>query len=175
MLWGIGESSKKAAVDIAAADLDAHFAGPPTTGPLSVAELDRLANWSKRYTIFDEIVTANPPAASFNLGIDLPANATAISFQVNLNTAISKTGLATKVGLGTSATADLFGKTLNLLKNSKINTAMGATVLNSTAPTDIRLFSVNNSGTPTGTIGGPGQMIRVRLIYISLEPLPDVA
>lgn len=173
MLWGIGESSKSAAVELAAADLDAHLLGPPTAGPLSVTQLNMLADWSQRYIVFEQIVTINPPAASFDLAIDFPANATAISFQINLETLITGTGLVRKVGLGTPATADLFGKTLNLLKNSKINMAMGATVLNSTTPVDIRLYAVNNSGTATGTMGGPGQIIRVRLIYIFLESLPN--
>lgn len=173
MLWGVGESCKSAAVAIAAADLDAHLQGPPTAGPLTVPQFDMLRSWGQRYTLVDEIVTIDPPAQVFDVSSDFPINAVVISLQINLETTITKTGLATKVGLGTTATADKYGKTLDLLKNSKINTVILGVVSPATLPADIRLFSVNNSGTPTGTMGGPGQQIRVRRTYIVLDSLPN--
>lgn len=173
MLWGVGESSKAAAVAIAAADLDTHMEGPPTEGPLLVSQLDRLVDGVQRYLIVEKTVAIGfPPRMIWGFFTDFPTNGTVVSLQINLKTAITGVEGAVKVGLGSSV-PDEFGKTLDLGKNRKIDTAMIGAPVGFILPSMLGLCAVNTNGVLTGRIGGSDERIQVRMTYLTLNSMPD--
>jgi hypothetical protein len=175
MLWGVGESSKRAAEAAAAADLDAHLAGPPTAGPLSVAKLDALDYWAREIVVVEQVTTFTAPVASLRF-LEVPAEAVILAVQANLETAITGAGGAVKVGIGTSASLNKYGQTTGLTKNLKIIRTPDWAFLAPTETLQFAALRANNN--PGGTIGPPAfgprvERIRTRVLYLNLPSLPD--
>jgi len=173
MLFGIGESSKQAAVTIAAADLDAHLAGPPTAGPLSIINFDRLDYWSKNLIVVDSITTFTTAVSYIYLNMpNIPVRSVIVFVQGNLETNITGGGGATRIGISSFGfSPSLYGQFSSLVKNSKLNLipswsallVTGAMVANAVLP----------DSTAGGTIGASGQKIRIKIGYLSLSSLPN--
>jgi hypothetical protein len=191
MLYQLGQSL--------AADLDAHFAGPPTDGPVSVAQLDVLDKWATDKTVLggaatpvvvhrlgstvtegletvvlDETVDCHTtPAASFPLTSTVPSGAVILSVQATLKDTIDA-GTAVKIGFGTAGDPDKYGKTADLVADTKSDWMAIHAVL-SGAET-IAIFAVDINGAAAGTIGGGAvgtEEIRVRIVYQACNSLDN--
>lgn len=174
MLFGIGESSKQAAVVIAAADLDAHLMGPPTAGPLSVINFDRLDYWSKNLIIIDSITTFTTATSQIYLNmINIPVGSLIMLVQGNLETNITGAGGAVKIGISTlGGSPSTYGQFLSLEKNIKLNKIVAAwsPLIVTGSMVANALLSNNTAG---GTIGVSGQKIRIKMAYLNLSSLPN--
>lgn len=183
----------------AATDLDAHFAGPPTGGAMSVAQLDVVDKWATdktvlggsatpvvvhrlgstvtegyETTVLDETVDCiTTPAASFPLTSTVPSGAVILAVQATLRDTITA-DTAVKVGIGVTADPDKYGKTGTLTANQKVDTIPAHAVLGATET--IAIFAVDTDGAAAGTIGGGGagtERVRVRIVYAVLNSLDN--
>lgn len=155
--------------------------GAATLGPTTWPQGNAAGQVSNRFglttgeglevTVIDEDVDLTTPAASFDLTSDVPSGAVIESVQVNLETAITGATGATAVGIGIASTEDKYGETAALTKNSKVNTLPDYVVLSGAE--DIQLFATDGAGTPTGTVGGAGETIRVRIVFRTTNALDD--
>lgn len=195
MLYEIGESAKQGAVDEAAVDAttkadaaqsaaeatasadatakaDAAEADAKayTDAELAGLDLDELAELSREIEILDDTVVADPAAASFDLSNVVPVGAVIVSVQVRLDTEITGVGGATKVGIGIVADPDKYGKTASLVSGQLVSTTPPWKVLG--AQEDVQLYAVDDAGDATGTIGGAGEGITVRVMYAQQAALP---
>ena len=127
-------------------------------------------------TVIDEVVDMlTTPAAAWDLTSDIPAGAVILSVQANLQDVISAV-TAVKVGIGVVSDPDKYGKTANLLQNSKVNTIPDWAVLSGTE--DIQIYAVDTDGAAAGTIGGGAtgtDEVRVRIVYATLNSLDNAA
>jgi len=183
----------------AVSDLDAHFAGPPTGGAMSVAQLDVVDKWATDKTVLggaatpvvvhrlgstategyetavlDETVDCiTTPAASFPLTSTIPAGAVILAVQATLRD-IMTADTAVKVGIGVTADPDKYGKTGGLSANEKVDTIPTHAVLGATET--IAIFAVDTAGDAAGTIGGGvagTERVRVRIVYAVLNSLDN--
>lgn len=202
MLFQVGESAKQGAIveasgiavaadtvvltqasglaDAAQAAAETYASGVATTAEsnanaytdsqLAGIDLDEIAELTSEIGMLDDTVTVNPASGNFDLSNVIPVGAAIISVQVRLDTAITGAGGATKVGIGTAADPDKYGKTSSLASGQLINTIPAWVALGGSE--DIRIFAVDNGGVAAGTIGGVGQVVRVRVIYTQTVALP---
>lgn len=176
MLFGVGESSKQAAVALAAADLDNHLVAPPTDGPISVNMLNLLVVWGNQVIILDQIVNFVAPVPTIIIST-LPTNSVIVSVQANLQTAITVTGGATRIGIGwnngLNTAYNKYGQYTTFTKNSKTNKIYSPWETMLVSET-WRLTAMGPSGGGiVGTIGAAGQSARIRAVYLNPTPLPN--
>jgi len=108
-----------------------------------------------------------------NFTTALPAGSVILSVQANLETIIvgaddNDNGLV-KIGVGAAADPDLYGKTADLLKNSKIDTIPDWAVLGAT---QLRVNAVDAAGAIVTETLASGTA-RVRVVYLALNSLDD--
>ena len=118
-------------------------------------------------SIIDEEIEMDG-SASNALSKVIPANAVILSARANLNTLITAT-TAVKVGIGIASNPDKYGKTGNLIKNSKITTVPSYAVIASAET--VKVFAVDTSGSAAGTLDTG--TVRVRLVYTECDELSD--
>jgi hypothetical protein len=162
-----------AAAVAAEADLDAHFAGPPTDGAMSVVQLDGLDMLATNLVRTDQTKDCHTTgAAAFDLANDVPTDVVLVSVQIFLQDAITAAGGCTKIGIGIVTDPDKYGKTTGVAASATINTSVPWAVLVGAA--DIQLYAVDNNGDAAGTMGGGAvgsERIKVRLVYATLTSL----
>lgn len=126
--------------------------------------------------VIDEIVTLTN-AVSTDLTEDVPSGAVILSAQANLDSLIagdaSGDDLLAKVGLGVAADPDKYGKTGDLLKNTKIDTIPDWAVLSGAE--DIQVFAVKSDGSACTEKFVADGLVRVRIVYAVCNSLDDAA
>jgi hypothetical protein len=161
-----------AAAVAAEADLDAHFAGPPTDGAMTVVQLDGLDVLATNLVRVDQTLDLiTTPAAAWDLALDVPTGVVLISAQVFTQDAISA-ATAVKIGLGIVTDPDKYGLTTGIAASAVSDKSVPWAVLSGAA--DIQLYACDTNGDAAGTIGGGGagtERVKVRLIYAKLTSL----
>lgn len=122
--------------------------------------------------VIDETVACGTAAASHALTSTVPAGAVILSVQANLQTAVT-VETAVKVGIGVTADPDKYGKTSGVTKNLKVDTVPDWAVLSSAET--VAIFATDTVGAAAGTIGGTGEAIRVRIVFLACNSLDDAA
>lgn len=144
--------------------------GASNTGEV-LARLGLTSSEGTEVLVFDEDVSVGSAAAAHDLNIDIPSGSVILSTQVNLDTAVTGASGAAGVGLGISGTETKYGEASALTKNTKIDTIPDWAVLSGAE--DIQLYATDGAGTPTGTIGGSSEVVRVRIVYLALNSLDN--
>lgn len=121
-------------------------------------------------TVLDEVVAVSSAAASHDLTIDIPDGAVILSVQANLDTAITAS-TAVKVGIGIAANPDLYGLTSDVTADLKSNNIPDWAVLSGAE--DVKIFACDTNGDAAGTIGGAAELVRVRIVYLTLNSLDN--
>jgi len=122
------------------------------------------------FTVVDEDVDASSAAAAHDLAADIPDGAVILCVQANLDTAITG-ATAVKVGVGVAADPDKYGLTSGLTQNLKIDTLPAHAVLSGAE--DVQVYACDTNGDAAGTIGGAGEIVRVRIVYATTNSLDD--
>lgn len=122
--------------------------------------------------VIDETIDCATASSNFDLTQGLPSQAVILSVQANAQTAITGAGGATAFGVGISGDADKYGESPNLTLDTKISTML-ATWTRLASTEDVRVYATDGAGTNTGTIGGSGEEIRVRIVFLALNDLDN--
>jgi len=161
----------QAALDATAkADAAEAAAEAYTDAKLEDVNLDELATLSQEMEILDDTVSLDPAAASFNLSDVVPSGAVIVGCQLRLETEVTGAGGAARVGLGVAGNANKYGMTTGLTSGLTIDKIPNWKVL--TAPEDVRVYALGAGGGASGTIGGAGEGLKVRVTYVTLVPIP---
>lgn len=116
-------------------------------------------------------VSLSPSAANFSITKTIPAGAIVLLAQLDIPATVSAT-TATKIGLGISSDPDKYALSAALTAEDVgglTNWATAAIPLSSTET--IRVSACDNAGAAAGTIGGTGQLVKVRLTWIRPDTL----
>lgn len=117
----------------------------------------------------EEEIALSPAAASFPLSRQLPAGAVILLAQLKIPATISAT-TATKIGLGIAADPDKYVLSAALTAQDAgglRNLAVDAVPL--AAAETVGVYAVDNAGAAAGTIGGTGQKVKVRIVFLKPE------
>jgi len=130
-----------------------------------------------RIRVIDETVTLTA-AVKTDLTTQLPATSVVLAVQGNLQTTVVGDGTGdnglTKIGIGTAADPDIYGLSADLVKNTKI-TGVPAAYAVIAAATTWSVYAVDNAGAAVTEKFVAGSTVRVRIVYMDLDPLVDAA
>ena len=126
--------------------------------------------------VIDEVVTLTN-AVETALTETVPSGAVILSVQANNDTLVvgdasGDNGL-TKVGIGPTGDPDKYGKTADLIKNSKVDTLPDWAVLGSEETIVVK--GCDNAGTAVTELFVAGGEVRVRIVYLACNSLDDTA
>lgn len=148
-----------------------------TAGTATAAAVERYgqtATEGTEITALDEDVTLTNAAAT-NLTNTVPSGAVILSVQANLETTVvgdaSGDNGMIKVGIGTSGDPDKYGLSADLVKNTKVNTIPDWAVLSGAE--QIAVNSVDTGGTAATEKFVGGEIVRVRVVYLTLNSLDN--
>ena len=127
----------------------------------------------------EEVVTLTA-AAYKDTNITLPAGAIPIFFSLNFETAITLAGTAVvKIGVGSSGNEDLFFLTSTTMTKNTKEGGQSLTAAASATAITVRLTATDTNGAVvaggTPSLFAAGEKIRIRVIYMRVDVLPDAA
>ena len=119
--------------------------------------------------VIDETLSALA-AVSTDLTQNIPANSVILSAQLTIKTTVVAGGTTVKVGIGPTSDPDKYGKTADLVANSKIDVIPAHAVLSSAE--DVQLNMVATAGGIGDTAASAGA-VRLRIVFATLNSLDD--
>jgi hypothetical protein len=128
-------------------------------------DLPELVEFTQEVGMLDDTVGLDPAAASFDLLDVVPAGSVIIGVQLSLTMAVTGSGGAARVGLGISGDEGKYGMTAGLAGGLTIDTIPDWAAL--AAPEDVRVYALAAGGAPVGAIGGAGESLKTRVMYVT--------